>query len=88
MGTFDIFANVIVMTPPDKAEEIYARTSAFLNRNTELAAGITRLPNQAGVLFKVLGMETGPVKKTVREFCSTVREVVKGIPVADEFPWR
>ena len=88
MGIFDIFANVIVMTPPDKAEEIYRRTQAYLNKNERLAAGITRLPNDAGVLFKVLGMETGPVKKVVREFCSTVRQVVKGIPVADEFPWR
>ena len=88
MGRFDIFANVIVMTPEDKADEIYRRTPAYLDRNEGMAAGITKLPNKAGVLFKVLGMETGPVKKVVREFCSTVREVVKGIPVAEEFPWR
>lgn len=88
MGNFDIFANVIVMTPPEKAEEIYGKTEAFINRDDMLAAGITRLPNGAGVLFKVLGMETGPVKKVVRNFCSTVRQCVKGIPVADEFPWR
>lgn len=88
MGKFDIFANVIVMTPPDKAEEIYNKTPAFLDKDKMLAAGITRLPNNAGVLYKVLGMETGPVKKIVREFCSIVRQAVKGIPVADEFPWR
>ena len=88
MGKFDVFANVIVMTPPDKAQIIYDRTEAFFNREQMLAAGITRLPNDAGLLFKVLGMETGPVKKIVRRFCSTVRETVKGIKVADEFPWR
>lgn len=88
MGNFDIFANVIVMTPPDKAREIYGRTSAFLDKGEKLAAGVTTLPNEAGLLFKVLGMETGPVKKAVRSFCSIVRECVKGIPVADEFPWR
>ena len=88
MGDFDIFANVIVMTPPDKSEEIYRNTEAFFDRDKKLAAGITRLPNNAGLLFKVLGMETGPVKKIVREFCSTVRQAVKGIKVADEFPWR
>lgn len=88
MGDFDIFANVIVMTPPDKYEEIYRNTEAFFDRDKKLAAGITRLPNNAGLLFKVLGMETGPVKKIVREFCSTVRQAVKGIKVADEFPWR
>lgn len=88
MGLFDVFANVIVMTPPDKAEEIYQRTQAYLNPGEKMAAGITKLPNNAGLLFKVLGMEPVPVKKIVRKFCSTVRECVKGIPVADEFPWR
>ena len=88
MGNFDVFANVIVMTPPDKAEEIYQHTTAFLNKEKRMAAGITKLPNGAGLLFKVLGMESGPVKTTVRRFCSTVREAVKGIKVADEFPWR
>lgn len=88
MGSFDVFANVIVMTPPDKAEEIYARTGAYLDKAEKLAAGITRLPNGAGLLFKVLGVESGPVKKAVREFCSIVRESVKGYKVADEFPWR
>lgn len=88
MGRFDVFANVIVMTPPDKAEEIYHHTEAFLNLNEGMAAGITKLPNDAGLLFKVLGMEAQPVKKIVRAFSSTVREVVKGIKVADEFPWR
>lgn len=88
MGRFDVFANVIVMTPKDKADLIYDATQAWLAPDGKTAAGITRLPNDAGLLFKVLGMEPAPVKKIVREFCSTVRENVKGIKVADEFPWR
>lgn len=88
MGNFDVFANVLVMTPPDKADVIYDRTGAFIDNAGRLAAGITRLPGDAGLLYKVLGMEPGPVKKLVREFCSTVRQVVKGHPVPAEFPWR
>ncbi|MEZ3551478.1 MAG: urease accessory protein UreD [Muribaculaceae bacterium] len=88
MGRFDVFANVLVMTPKEKADEIYDRTEAFLDRSNMIAAGITRLPNDAGLLYKVLGMEPGPVKKMVRSFCSTVRQVVKGHPVPEEFPWR
>lgn len=88
MGKFDVFANVIVMTPKDKADEIYNATEAFIDRKNMIAAGITRLPNDAGLLYKVLGMEPGPVKKLVREFCSTVRKTVKGHPVPPEFPWR
>ena len=88
MGDFDVFANVIVMTPADKASEIYEKTEVFIDREKKLAAGITRLPNNAGLLYKVLGMEPAPVKKLVRAFCSLVRQAVKGKPVPEEFPWR
>lgn len=88
MDTYDVFANVIVMTPPGHAENIYKNTPAFIDRKRRIAAGITHLPNEAGLLYKVLGTEPGPVKKLVREFCSTVRMEVKGHPVPEEFPWR
>lgn len=88
MHGYDIFANVLVLTPPDKAEEIYAATEPFIDNERKLAAGITHLPNGAGLLYKVLGMETGPVKLTVREFCSKVRKAIKGVPLPKEFPWR
>lgn len=88
MDKYDVFANVIVMTPPEHAENIYKNTPAFIDRTRRVAAGITHLPNDAGLLYKVLGTEPGPVKKLVREFCSTVRMEVKGHPVPEEFPWR
>ena len=87
MGGFEIFANVIVMTPPDKLEEIYAATEPLFEKG-RLAIGITRLPGDCGLLFKVLANDTGLVKQTVRDFCSRVRMAVKGRPVPPEFPWR
>lgn len=88
MGQFDVFANVLVMTPNDKGEEIYKQVQPGFDKERHLAVGITKLPNNAGLLFKVLGMESGPVKVKVREFCSIVRQTVKGRPVPPEFPWR
>ncbi|MBD5306693.1 MAG: urease accessory protein UreD [Bacteroides sp.] len=88
MGQFDVFANVVVLTPPDKAEEIYRKVEPFFDKENKIAVGITHLPNQAGLLFKVLGMEPSPVKAQVREFCSKVRMAIKGVPVPPEFPWR
>lgn len=88
MGDYEIFANVIVMTPQEKRDAIYAATPAMIDRERHLAAGITTLPNDAGLLYKVIGNNTAAVKKMVREFCSTVRKTVKGIPVAEDFPWR
>lgn len=88
MGGYDVFANVVVLAPKEKADEIYAAVEPFIDRKRKLAVGITHLPNQAGLLFKVLGMEAGPVKAEVRAFCSKVRMAVKGVPVPPEFPWR
>ncbi len=88
MHGYDVFANVLVVTPADKAEQVYAATEPFIDPKKRLAAGITHLPNGAGLLFKVLGMEPGPVKKVVRDFCSSVRMAVKGKPLPPEFPWR
>ena len=88
MHGYDIFANVVVLAPPEKAKKIYDETAAFINRDTHVSAGITHLPNEAGLLFKVLGRETGPVKAVVRDFCSSVRKAVKGVPLPAEFPWR
>lgn len=88
MSRYDVFANVVVMTPKEHADAIYEKTSAFIGKDGQLAAGITHLPNEAGLLLKVLGMEPGPVKKLVRRFCSSVRLRVKGKPLPEEFPWR
>lgn len=88
MHNYDVFANVLVVTPPEKAEIVYSQTEAFIDPSRKLAAGITHLPNNAGLLYKVLGMEPGPVKAIVREFCSKVRMAVKGVPLPKEFPWR
>lgn len=88
MDGYDIFSNVVVLTPPDKAAEVYAATRPFIDRERELAAGITTLPNGAGLLYKVLGNKPGPVKDTVRAFASRVRKSVKNVPIPPEFPWR
>lgn len=86
MGRFDVFANVIVLTPPEQAEKIYNEVEPFWEETR--AQGITYLPNQAGLLFKALSMEPGPAKKMAREFCGIVRMAVKGHPLPPEFPWR
>ena len=88
MHGFDAFANVLVLTPPETAKVIYDATEAFYDTKRRLAVGITHLPNESGLLFKVLGMEPGPVKEVVRNFCSSVRMAVKGKPLPHEFPWR
>ena len=88
MNGYEVFANVTVLTPEECAADIYSRTQAFIDRELGLAAGITHLPEACGLSYRLLGTETETVKRAVREFCSTVRQTVKGRPLFEEFPWR
>ncbi len=88
MHGYDVFANVLVLTPEAHADALYNRTEAFIRHDRQLAAGISRLPNGCGLLYKVLGMETQPVRRLVRQFCSAVRMEVKGKPLPEEFIWK
>lgn len=88
MHHYDVFANVIVLTPEQDAAEIYEKTKVFIDNQQRLAVGISYLPNRCGLIFKVLGMETPPVKNAIRQFCSVVRMQVKGKPLPEEFAWR
>lgn len=88
MDGYDVFANVIVMTPQEHAGNIYDNTPAFIDRQRHIAVGITRLPDNSGLLYKVLGVDSEPVKRLVRSFCSSVRREIKGHPLPEEFPWR
>lgn len=88
MHHYDVFANAIVLTPPQDAMQIYAQTQAFINSNPHLAVGISHLPNECGLILKVLGEETQPIKKIIREFASIVRMQIKGKPLPEEFIWK
>ena len=86
MGRFDVFANVTLVTPQPHAARIFDQvgTRGFA---ADCVAGAARLPNDAGLAYKVLGMETEPVKAMVREFWKLVRHEVTGAPVPEARPW-
>jgi urease accessory protein len=88
MNSFDVFGNVLLCTPKDKAERIYARTEADVDLEAGLAFGACRLPNDAGLVYKVLGCETRQVKAKVREFWELTREEVTGARLPPPFLWR
>jgi len=88
MADYEVFANVLVLTPPATRDAVWEQTDVFADEDRGMAAAIARLPNEAGLLYKVLGRDVGAIKREVRKFCSSVRQVVKGHPLPEEFPWR
>lgn len=88
MGDFDVFGNVLLLTPPAVADAVAERAASAWNREEGWAAGVGRLPNGAGLVYKILARETSVVRAKIRDFWSIVRPEVVGRPVPAEFPWR
>jgi urease accessory protein len=88
MGEFDVFGNVILLTPKQQADQIFEHVPASVNSEEGWAAGACRLPNDAGLIYKIVGMETETVRAKVREFWALVRPAVTGSSIPRSFAWR
>jgi len=88
MDGFDVFGNVILCTPPDVAERVHARIGAEVDHDAGVAFGACRLPNDAGLIYKVLGRETAQVRAKIREFWEVARHEVTGAAIPAPFFWR
>ena len=88
MADYDIFATALILTTPEMANRIYALINPYIDRTTHTALGVTRLPNECGLVCRIMGERSGDVKRILRQLCSTVREQVKQRPLPEEFPWR
>jgi urease accessory protein len=88
MDSFDVLGNVFLITPIDNAERVLARVDADVDLQGGVAYGACRLPNEAGLVFKVLGRETAQVKAKVRELWGIAREEIMGCGIPPPFFWR
>jgi urease accessory protein len=88
MDGFDVFGNVIVCAPTDVAARIHDRLDADVDLARGLAFGACRLPNDAGLVYKILGRETAQVKAKVREFWGVARREITGADIPPPFFWR
>lgn len=88
MDSFDVMANVVLLTPKAAADRVHARIDADVRHEDGVAFGACHLPNDAGLIFKALGRETEQVKAKVREFWGIAREEVTGTALSPPFFWR
>lgn len=88
MDGFDVFGNLMLLTPPAVADRVDARIGAAVDQVGGLAFGACRLPNDAGLIIKVLARETEQVKAKLRECWAIVREEATGTPLSPPFFWR
>ncbi|WP_454915901.1 urease accessory protein UreD [Xanthobacter sediminis] len=89
MKGFDAFANILCLTPPDVAARIKARyETRFSDDAPRARSGVCRLPNNAGLMLRTVGVESYDVRREVRRFWQIVREEARGRTLPQEFLWR
>jgi urease accessory protein len=67
--------------PRQHAGKIFEQVVSGADVGAQCLAGASRLPHDAGLVYKVLGMETEPVTSKVRAFWDLVRHEVTGAPI-------
>ncbi|WP_218777393.1 urease accessory protein UreD [Commensalibacter intestini] len=88
MGGFDVYGNAILLTPKQYHEPILSQLQAEYNTDCNIAYGATQLPNNSGIIFKVLGVDTPKVKEAIRYFWQIARKEILGIDIPEPFLWR
>lgn len=89
MRGFDAFANIMCLAPPEVSARIAARfTPHFPAGGARALSGVSRLPNAAGLMLRVVGVESYDVRQEVRRFWCIVREEARGRTLPAEFLWR
>lgn len=87
MGDFHVLGNLIVLTPVSHAKRLFDAITPSFDAEAGVASGASRLPNDAGLIFKVLGFESAPVIAAIRSVWSLVRQEVAGARLPDRFLW-
>jgi urease accessory protein len=88
LGGFRVLGSAVLLTSPERAGRVLDQTPPSWDEDPPLAAGASRLPNQAGLIYKVLGRDTEPVRAKVREFCALARHAVVGRVLPPAPSWR
>jgi urease accessory protein len=87
MGDFDVFGSLFVLTAPAHADAILDRIDPRYDAGASVVSGASRLPNDAGLIVRLLGTGSAPVKRRIRELWGLVRREVTGVAVPDAFLW-
>jgi len=87
MGPFHVFGSLVILTPKQHAERLFDAIDPSFDPAADLVFGASHLPRDAGLIVRVLGLETAPVSAAIRRFWSLARQEVAGARVPDNFLW-
>lgn len=86
MAGMDIFASIVIITPPHITLSLYPSIEPRLEK--DIALGVHLLPRDEGIVCRIVGRTTAEVKSLTRALCSKLRQRVQGVALPEEFVWR
>lgn len=86
LGDFTHFSTSIIISPAEVTDGLYEAIRPQLSPH--LRVSIARLEGSRGVVIRALGRNSESLLSLARGHCSLLRQWVKGVPMAREFPWR
>ena len=87
MGGFHVFGSLVVLAAKRVADSLAEAIEPRYDAAAGIAIGASRLPNDAGVIVKVLGMESAPVVTVIRSLWAHVRREAVGAALPGRFLW-
>ena len=87
MNEYDVLGNVILVAPKEHCDRIHELVDSSIDSAGGTMSGVSRLPHDAGLIYKIVGPDRHEVQGKVRGFWEIVRREVKGGPIPDPPLW-
>lgn len=84
LGDYAVTGSVYVLAPESHTPVLYERINRLVSGNVAVPGGASMMRDNAGVLVRLLGAETGAVTGVVRRVAGMVREEMLGAPLWDD----
>ncbi|MGS0680797.1 urease accessory protein UreD [Shewanella sp. 0m-8] len=88
MQRFNVFANILCLTSVENATLIMAEYEAYFAEDNSMFAAVSKLPNDAGLMLRVVAQESHQVSRQVKTFWGIFRRVVKDKALPEACLWR
>jgi urease accessory protein len=88
LGGYRVFGNVVLLASSACAGRVAEQTPPTWDKARACAAAVSRLPNDAGLSYRVLGQDTESVRAHISRFCVVARAQAVGRVTPPAFRWR
>lgn len=77
MKGYDVFSNIICILPSHLIQSVVEAYPFKMDKELDLMSGVSLLPNDVGVVLRVVGKESYHVKSAIQNFTKVIKDVAK-----------